>query len=306
MSTRNLIRLAVFLSLSTIQPLGIFAETLTIATYNVANYNITGRVVEGAYMRGYPKTEKEKTALRAVIKTINADILAIQEMGPEPFLLELQRDLRAEGVNYPHTEMLEAADADRHVAVLSRKPFAAVRKHTDLAFKYFGKDEPVKRGLLEVRVETDAGELTLFIVHLKSRLTERKDDHESEIRRAAEAQVVRDRILLAYPNPADDPESRFLILGDFNDLRVSRPLQILARRGRTQIVHMLPAADSRGEVWTHFFEKRDTYTRVDHILVSPALGKLVQTGAARIHDGPGVREASDHRPVVVRLDLVKQ
>jgi endonuclease/exonuclease/phosphatase family metal-dependent hydrolase len=64
---------------------------------------------------------------------------------------------------------------------------------------------------------------------------------------------------------------------------------------------LLPAADSRGELWTHAFRREESYSRVDHIFVSPALRSAVQNGAARIYDGPGVREASDHRPVVVTL-----
>jgi endonuclease/exonuclease/phosphatase family metal-dependent hydrolase len=295
--------LFLFFSLSALQPSALFSAPLTIATYNIANYTLTGRIVEGIYMRGYPKTEKEKTALRAVIKALDADILALQEMGTQPFLNELLRDLKTEGVDYPHAQLIEAADTDRHVAVLSRRPFTTVRKHTDLTFKYFDATERVKRGLLEVHVKTGAGDLALFIVHLKSRLTDRKDDPESVQRRLAEAQAVRDRVLLVYPKPAGNPDARFMILGDFNDIRANPPLQRLVKQGRVEITQALRATDSRGEVWTHFYEKRDTYTRVDHILVSPALKKFVTGGVAHIYDGPGVREASDHRPVYVRLDL---
>jgi exonuclease III len=66
---------------------------------------------------------------------------------------------------------------------------------------------------------------------------------------------------------------------------------------------LLPVADSRGETWTHSYRKEDTYSRVDHILVSRRLSNTVKDGAARIYDGDGVREASDHRPVFVVLDL---
>jgi exonuclease III len=66
---------------------------------------------------------------------------------------------------------------------------------------------------------------------------------------------------------------------------------------------VLSAEDSRGESWSHAYRREETYTRVDHILVSPGLFGAVRNGAARIYDGPGVREASDHRPVYVVLDL---
>jgi endonuclease/exonuclease/phosphatase family metal-dependent hydrolase len=61
--------------------------------------------------------------------------------------------------------------------------------------------------------------------------------------------------------------------------------------------------DSRGESWTHAYRKNDTYTRVDHVLVSAALRPAVVGGSARIYDGAGWREASDHRPVIVTLEL---
>ena len=309
---RPLLRLVVFFSLSALQSFslfspGLFSETLTVATYNVNNYLLTTRVVQGAYRPNCPKPESEKAALRANIKAINADIIAIQEMGALPLLKELLRDLKRDGVDYPYAELLESpADPDRHLAVLSRRPFTHVGKHAELYFKYFGANELVKRGLLEVRVATEAGELALFIVHLKSRLTERDhpNDPESAARRAGEATAIRDCILKIFPNPAA-PDARFLIMGDCNDTRANRPLRALSVRGKTQIATPLPGGDTRGEVWTYFYAKQDTYTRFDHILVSPALKKSVQNNVVTIYDGPNVKDASDHRPVLVRLNLGK-
>ena len=60
------------------------AERLTVATYNLENYLSTDRMVEGTYHHDYPKPETEKTALRAVIKSLNADVIAFQEMGSLP------------------------------------------------------------------------------------------------------------------------------------------------------------------------------------------------------------------------------
>lgn len=272
---------------------------LTVATYNVANYNLCDRQVEGIYRREYPKPEVEKDALRQVITTLNTDVLALQEIGGPRFVTELQRDLRRAGTDYPYAVVLEAADEVRRVAVLSRWPFAAVNRHTDLDFKYFESRETVKRGMLEVRFATAAGEVTLFVVHLKSRLTEREDDPAAAQRRGREATAARDRILEQFPDPAN---ARFLILGDFNEGPLGRPLRAFSHRGELEIAHPVVATDSRGETWTHFYRRNDEYSRVDYILVSPGLASGLSEG--RIDDGPGVGEASDHRPVVVTLDLV--
>lgn len=277
-------------------------EPLTIATYNIENYVAAGRRVDDVYRPAYPKPEAAKAALRRVMHALNADVLALQEMGPAAYLEELRRDLRAEGVDYPYTALAEAADADRHVAVLSRLPFRRVQSETDLEFSYFGGREKVKRGVLEITVAMGPVDLTLFVVHLRSRFTDRPEDPGSAVCRAAEAGAIRDHVLRRFPDPV---AARFLILGDCNDTKGSKPLRLLTKRGQTIISKLLDAADPRGETWTYAYFKADTYERVDHVLVSPALLPAVAGGRARIYDGPGVREASDHRPVVVTLELEK-
>ena len=107
-------------------------------------------------------------------------------------------------------------------------------------------------------------------------------------------------MLERFPNPAT---ARFIVLGDCNDSRTSRALGFLQKRGKTEITILLSAPDSRGETWTHSWRKEDSYSRVDHILISPGLIGAVKNRTARIYDGDGVRDASDHRPVFMVLDL---
>ncbi len=276
------------------------AESLTIATYNIENYGPADRVTEAGYRKDYPKPEPEKRALRGVIRALNADVLVLQEMGAQPYLDELQHDLKSEGLDYPFTALATAADADRHIAMLSRRLLKSVTTRTDLQFTYFGAKEPVKRGLLEATVTTAAGEVTIFVVHLKSRFTDRADDPMSAIRRAGEATAVRDAVLQRFPTPAD---ARFVLLGDCNDGKTSKAIEHLQKRGKTELTLLLPAVDSRGETWTHNYRKEDTYSSVDHIFVSPLLRSAVAGEGARIFDGDGIREASDHRPVIFTLTL---
>jgi endonuclease/exonuclease/phosphatase family metal-dependent hydrolase len=277
------------------------ASALTVGTYNVENYNLADRMVEGVFRQAYPKPEAEKQALRTAIRGFAPDVLALAEMGSAPFLEELQRDLKAEGLDFPHAVVLEAADADRHVAVLSRLPFKDVRRHAKVPVKYLGESDVVKRGVLEVTIATSAGDVTLFVVHLKSRRTERPDDPEGAAQRTAEAEAVRDLVLARFPDPA---QARFMIAGDWNDTRNSKPVRALTKRGDTVVGELLRATDSRGDTWTHAYRREDSYSRIDYLLVSPGLKPFVANkGFARIHDGPGVREASDHRPVYVELKL---
>lgn len=274
------------------------AAAVTVATYNVENYNLADRLVDGVFREDYPKPEAEKAAVRRVIRAIAPDILALQEMGPPPFLAELQRDLAREGLHLPHGTVLEAADPDRHVAVLSRLPFKSVRRHTELPVELFGRRDVVKRGVLEVTFATSDGDLTVFVVHLKSRRTERPDDPQGATQREREAEAVRDLVLSRFPVPR---KAMFIVCGDFNDTRMSRPVQLLLARGRTRVGGLLRAIDGRGEAWTHHYRREDTYSRIDYLLVSDALKPLIAGGHGRIYDGPGAEEGSDHRAVYLKL-----
>lgn len=274
------------------------ATELTIASYNVENYVASNRVTSAGYREDYPKPEKAKDALRRVIRRINADVLVLEEMGPQSYLDELQRDLKSEGLDYPYSYLAEAADEVRHVALLSREPFVTVTVHRDLDFKYFETREIVKRGLLEAVIATEAGDVTLWGVHLKSRYTDRKDDPDSVKRRGGESTAIRNRILERFPQPA---KARFLIMGDFNDVKRSAAVRYMKKRGSLVISRLLPAVDSRGDHWTYHYERTDTYSRVDHALVSPGLFAAVKDGVVRIEDGAEVEDASDHRPLVVTL-----
>lgn len=276
------------------------SAALIVASYNVENYTLADRMVDGVYRAAYPKPEKEKAALRQVITGIAPDILALEEMGPQSYLDDFQRELKQAGQNFPHAVVLEAADAARHVAVLSKVPFKEVRRHARVPITYFGRPEVVKRGVLEVIIASADGDFSVFVIHLKSKHTERKDDPEAALLRALEAEAVRDLVLSRYPDPAG---AKFILCGDWNDTRGSRPVRAMQKRGDTVIGEILPAADSRGEGWTHFFRREDIYSRIDYLMVSPALKPLVAGGTAKIWDGPGTSEASDHRAIYLQLKV---
>ncbi len=272
----------------------------TVATYNVENYTLANRQVEGIFRPDYPKPEIAKAALRNVLRMIDADVVLLQEIGPRPFLLELQRDLAAEGLAYAFAHVIAASDADRHIGVLAKVAPYSLSDHTDLVFKYLGGSEPVKRGLLQLEYRWGSLRLTLYSVHLKSRYSDLAEDPESAVRRAGEATAVRNRILDLHPDPARD---LFLIAGDFNDHKGSRPVRALLQRGKTRLAELVPAADTRGEVWTYRYRKDDSYARVDLVLASPALIPFLPVEGARVFDGADVAAASDHRPVAITLAL---
>ncbi|MFU8848715.1 MAG: endonuclease/exonuclease/phosphatase family protein [Opitutales bacterium] len=274
---------------------------LRMATYNVRNYLVMDRYLEGRWQPQYPKPEKEKTMVRQIIRETSPDILALQEMGPPAFLQELRADLAEEGLEYPHVIHFSGPDTERHLAILSKIAPLEVVEHNDLDFKYFDRRERVKRGMLEVSFEAAEGKsFKLFVVHLKSKYTDEKADPESQLRRTREAEACRNRIV---ERTFDLGVERFLVAGDFNDHPDSSPLRRFYQRGDLEIGRLLPAADSRGEVWTYFFERRGQYSLVDGFVVSAEMFPLIAGGRGEIVDSPGALHGSDHR--MVYLDLVE-
>lgn len=273
---------------------------LRVATYNLGNYLIMDRYFEDQWRPDYPKPEREKAIVRQVIRQAKPDILALQELGPIEFLEELRADLKDEGLEYPYLVHLEGPDPVRHLALLSKVPPAGVVEHTDLDFKYFDGREGVKRGMLEAGFERSDGEVfKLFIVHLKSKYSENEEDPESQLRRTREAEACRDRII---ERTFDLGVDRFLVAGDFNDHPDSGTMRRFDHRGDLNIGKLVPAADSRGEVWTYFYEKRGQYSLVDGFVASHEMLPLIEGGRGHIMDSPGALDGSDHR--MVYLDIV--
>lgn len=298
--TRNRLFLAVLLFVSSITYAD--TETIRVATYNLDNYLVMDRHVGPRWRPAYPKPENEKLIIRNIISEVDPDILVLQEMGTVDFLEELRIDLSREGQDYSYAIHMTGVDPDRHLAILSKLPPKQVVKHKKLDFKYFDGRKLVKRGMLETTFQfEDACDFTLFAVHLKSRYEENKADRLSTMRRTREAEACRNRII---ERTHEMGRSHYLIAGDFNDHPNSAPMRRFYQRGDLKIGTLVPATDSRGEVWTYFYEKEARYELVDGFITSPKMMPHIKAGAGRISDLPGAMTGSDHR--MVYIDLHKE
>ena len=297
---------ALALLLLGLTPAAAFAETFRVASYNVENY-----LNQPTESRPHAKSVEAKANIRKSIETINPDVLALEEMGTTNALLELRASLKAGGLRFPFWDEIQGADTNIHVAVLSKFPIVARHPHTNDEFLLDGSRFRVERGFAEVEIQAATNfTFTLIAAHLKSQLPVPYADEAEE--RFAEAKVLR-RIIDDHFKA--DPDARLIVLGDFNDVKDSDAVREIIGRGRFKLTDTRPAErngddappenpgyDPRNVTWTEYYGKEDVYSRIDYILVSPALARDWLKNETYIPTIPNWGVGSDHRPIVAAFE----
>jgi len=278
------------------------ADTFRVATYNVENY-----LDQPTESRQFVKSDKAKAKVCDSICAINPDVIALEEMGGTNALLELRASLKARGLDFPWWEHVQGWDTNIHVAILSRLPIVASHPHTNENFLLDGRRFAVSRGFAEVNIRAATNfTFTLIATHLKSRRPVPEAD-EAQLR-LEEAMVLR-RIVDEHFQA--DPDAKLIVLGDFNDVKDSESTRTVIGRGRFKLVDTRPAErngdnepnevarfEPRNVTWTHYYGKEDTYSRIDYILLSPAMARDWLTNDTYILTLPNWGVGSDHRPIV--------
>lgn len=282
------------------------AETFRIATYNVENY------LDAPTQTRHAKSAQAKSAIRANIRALQPDVLALEEMGSLAALQELRGSLKAEGLDFPHWELVTGFDTNIHVAILSKFPFSARRPHTNDNFLLNGRRFRVSRGFPEVDIQVNTNySFTLIAAHLKSKRTVGAAD-EAELR-LEEAKILREKIDARL---AVDPDANVAVLGDLNDTKDSPSTKAIIGRGKHKLVDTRPAerngnsdsavaqssSEPRTITWTHYFGKEDTYSRIDYILLSPGMAREWQAKGSYVLTAPDWGVGSDHRPLVAEFE----
>ena len=267
-------------------------DTFTIATYNVENWN----EIERHGKPDEPKPHWERAAVVNVLTNFQPDVLAVEEMGSTNDLAELHNRLHAKGMDYPYREWLQAADADRHVALLSRFPITSRQPHTNETYSLDGHTLPVQRGFLDVQIQVSSNyTFRAIVVHLKSKRTTEEGDQAKM--RLEEATLLRDYINNVLKQNSN---ANVVVMGDFNDTPDSAPIRALLGDA-TLNLFVLPARDSTGSDATHFWKFRKEYSHIDYLMTSPGMSNEYVTGSARVADFPGWDKGSDHRAVFGRF-----
>ena len=279
------------------------------ATFSVASYNVENYLAAPSGNR-VAKPVEAKARVRESIHALQADVLALQEIGGTNALLELRASLKAEGLDYPHWELVTGVDTNIQIAVLSKFPFTARRPHTNDNFLLNGRRFRVSRGFAEVDVQvTPHYQFTLLTAHLKSKRPVPEAD-QAELREQ-EALWLRKNI---DSRLAVNPSLNLIVLGDFNDTRDSKAIKTVIGRGKNALIDTRPAerggdpppgANSHyaphNITWTYHYGKEDTYSRIDYILISGGLAREWEANETYVLTLPTWGAASDHRPIIARF-----
>lgn len=277
-------------------------QRVTVCAYNLKNWLIMDRFNGREVVKSSPKPEAEKARVIETLCAIQPDILGVCEIGSETDLLELQARLKAEGINLPHHEVAHGGDEYRRQGLLSRHPIVSRQSQTDLHYELGEALMPFQRGILDVGVELpDKSVLRCLGVHLKSKREVPEGDQA--LMRRNEARLLRkhiDTILEA------NPSRQIVVYGDFNEHRNEPPIRDIIG-SRASPGHMADALirDLDGEVWTHFWDAADSYSRFDYFFLSRSLLPRIDWKKSFIYKRRDFDEASDHRPIVLSIGPAK-
>lgn len=262
--------------------------------YNIENWLTMDRYVDGKSLKNTPKPEKEKQAIIQILVRHQPDVVGICEIGQASDLAEIQERLKTAGLDLPHLHYTGGSDPTRHLGILSRFPITATGKPAKSEYQMNGKTFAINRGILDATI-TARGKSYHFIgLHLKSKRESEQGDQTTI--RLNEARLVRNHLDSLM---AADPKARIILYGDLNDTRAMPPIKtITGNYNSPTYMTAIPAKDSHGEAWTHFWKSNDIYSRIDFIMVSAAMKPAVDFRAAKIIDDPEWNDGSDHRPIL--------
>ena len=244
-------------------------------------------------------SEDDRTLTAQALAATRADVCALQEVENLVTLTAFNNRYLSRWVDRPYQERILHEGNDGRgidVGLLSRARVIRHRSHASETFESLGLKPPkgrsaqariFRRDCLEVDVVKDDRVLTLYVCHFKSMHGGRMETREV---RRQEARAVRAIIERRFKDPS---ESEWIILGDLNDyLEIDgEPVEdhglgpLVDDGFSIDLARML--IEDPYDRWSHHYAHRNTYSALDHMLLSPALSGL-NTGASAAYVRAGV------------------
>jgi endonuclease/exonuclease/phosphatase family metal-dependent hydrolase len=242
------------------------------------------------------------------IKTIDADVIALQEIEGPHVTADLVERLKADGVDYPHFWTGQGLDpfTGQDVAVLSKFPALTepVLRYPSLTEEFHEDRGGYPRiAALQKFMRVDLGihghPVTVFAAHLKSQ----RGGESSEEERLAQARMVR-RLARAVAEKGSSRSPNFVaIAGDLNDDAGTPTL--LTLRGFTDGSYEFKQPSGRiaeADRWTHTYVPSSgpiEQEQLDHVIVN----KFLDDRVTRVEIIRFENEVSDHDAFKVTFEL---
>ncbi len=231
-------------------------------------------------------------AVVSVLEALDPDVIVFAEVENDTILQDINAGL---GNVYVDQHISDGHDPRGvEIAALSKYPFDQVVSHFGDMFVVQGTPAPeynFTRDLLEYHFQVGEQRVVLLGVHYKA-----KGPPDDPDRRLAEAQRTRE---VADALTTSDPDLAVLVLGDYNDLPDSPPIDAIIGSDPeySSATDHVPAEDR----WTFNFMGAEEL--IDHQIGNPRMMENLDTTSVHIEHEGDVGAASDHHPVIATYYL---
>lgn len=253
-----------------------------IATYNFENM-------------GSGKTPEAMENLASTLKTLDADVVAFEEVRSQAALDEFTSTYKLDA-DYPYKAVFQVAKSGQNVGFMSRFPIS----HKESNYS----KGPFMRDLGEVQIDIPNYPLRMYVGHLKADPFFMGHPKPEEFQRARDKRMAEVKGIqkVLQGDMASIPGRRYIVCGDLN-VQPDSPEMKALRDASSPTPLMDPLADQNGpETISH----PPTGRRYDYLMLSPEVADDVVAGSVGVYrDNPVAEKASDHLPVVLTLDTSK-
>ena len=271
-----------------------FGREITVATFNILNLFDD---VDDPYHNDENTTPKPRDELEHVakaIRTLDADVIAFQEVENRGYLERFIEVFLAD-MGYTNVVLFDGNDL-RGIdpCLVSRIPVGRVTSHRHLRFTApDGRPGRFRRDVIAVELLPPGRDpFEIWVVHLKSNSGGRDLAEPIRLGEAHELRRLLDNRL------SHDPKARIIVCGDFNDVWDSPSVQTIVGKGE----HALTCpAEKLPEKDRITYNKEPHRSMIDFILMSPGMAETYVDDSYKIHPGAVDTTGSDHNAVAARF-----